>query len=263
MSPNLPKANDLPAISVKDLTVAFGGFTAIENVSFDIPQGAVAAIIGPNGSGKTTAVKAILGLVPKEQGEVKVLGKHVHSARQFIGYVPQRFDFDREFPMTVGEFMDLARRIHCGKHFPKEAIVKKIKEVGLAPEILDQRLGTLSGGQLQRVLIAQAIINDPLILFLDEPAAGIDIAGEQTLYEILQHLNEVHQTTVVMVTHEISMISQLVDTVICVNHKMVCYGPPTETLTEQKIHELFGEDTKMYHHHRHEPSPPAANDSAV
>lgn len=251
MSQKTAKPNDLPAVSVQGLTVAFGGLKVVQNVTFDISQGAIAAIIGPNGSGKTTVIKALLGLIQKDKGEVQVLGKHIHSARQFIGYVPQRFEFDRDFPMTVGEFMDLARRMHCDKHFPKEAIAKKIKEVGLPKSILDKRLGVLSGGQLQRVLIAQAIINDPLILFLDEPAAGIDIAGEQTLYEILQHLNQAHQTTVVMVTHEISMISKLVDTVICVNHKMVCYGPPAETLTEQKIDELFGDGTRMYHHHQH------------
>lgn len=243
-----PINNELPAVSVRDLSVSYGPVKAVEKVCFDIPQGAVAAIIGPNGSGKTTVIKAILGLVEPDQGDIRLLGKHFHAARQFIGYVPQRFDFDRNFPMTVGEFMDLARRLHCGKHFPKDAIAKKIDEVGLPQKILRSHLGELSGGQLQRVLIAQAIINDPLILFLDEPASGIDIAGEATFYEVLEHLNQVHQTTVVMVTHEIAMISKLVDTVICVNHQMVCYGPPTTTLTEKKIEELFGRHTFYYDH---------------
>jgi ABC-type Mn2+/Zn2+ transport system ATPase subunit len=243
-----PTNNELPAVSVRDLSVSYGPVKAVENICFDIPQGAVAAIIGPNGSGKTTVIKAILGLVEPEQGDILLLGKHFHAARQFIGYVPQRFDFDRNFPMTVAEFMDLARRLHCGKHFPKDVIAKKIDEVGLPQKILQSHLGELSGGQLQRVLIAQAIINDPLVLFLDEPASGIDIAGEATFYEVLEHLNQVHQTTVVMVTHEIAMISKLVDTVICVNHQMVCHGPPTTTLTEKKIEELFGRHTFYYDH---------------
>ena len=247
-----PTTNELPAVSVRDLTVSYGSIKAVDGISFDVAQGAVAAIIGPNGSGKTTVIKAILGLVEPDQGDVLLLGKHLHSTRQFIGYVPQRFDFDREFPMTVREFMDLARRLHCGKHFPKTAIEEKIDEVGLPRSILDSHLGELSGGQLQRVLIAQAIINDPLILFLDEPATGIDIAGEANFYEVLNHLNTVHQTTIIMVTHEIAMISRLVDTVICVNHQMVCYGPPTTALTEKKIEELFGRHTFYYdHEHGH------------
>jgi zinc/manganese transport system ATP-binding protein len=244
----LTDGSNLPAISVKNLTVEFGPVRTVDDISFEIPQGAVAAMIGPNGSGKTTVIKAMLGLIPKSSGQVRMFGHHLHVARELIGYVPQRFNFDRDFPMTVYEFMDLARRLHCGRHFPTSSIAQKIREVGLPEKILEANLGALSGGQLQRVLIAQAIINDPLILILDEPAANIDIAGEANLYEILEHLNRRHNTTVVMVTHEIAMISHLVDTVICINHRMVCYGPPTSALTEGKIIELFGEKAGLFEH---------------
>ncbi|MBN1585452.1 metal ABC transporter ATP-binding protein [Candidatus Uhrbacteria bacterium] len=243
-----PKTNNIPAVSVRDLTVVYGSNRILDQVSFEVSQGSVAAIIGPNGSGKTTAVRAILGLIPKNSGRVHLLGKHVHSVRTLIGYVPQRFEFDHDFPMTVGEYMDMARRLRCSRHFRPEIIPKKIKEVGLREDILSANLGELSGGQLQRVLIAQAIINDPAILFLDEPTTGIDISGEASLYGIIEHLNRVHNTTVIMVTHDISVISNVVDTVICLNRKMLCYGPPKTALTERKLNELFGKRSGIYEH---------------
>src|SRR5262249_25095380 len=155
----------------------------------------IAAIIGPNGSGKTTLLRAVLGLRPPDSGEIRLFGKHLHAVRGLIGYVPQRFDFDRDFPLSVGEFMELARHEHC----PKSRIPEKLREVGMPKESLHLRIGSLSGGQLQRVLIAQAILNNPAMLFLDEPSSGIDISGEATFYELIEHLNEEHDTTIVLV----------------------------------------------------------------
>ena len=244
-------SDKIPAIEVKDCVVAFGDRLVIEGVSFAIEQGDIAAVIGPNGSGKTTLLKAILGLLPMKSGDVKLFGKHLHTVRTMIGYVPQRFDFDRNFPITVREFMDLARRIHCRRHFPPSRIDEKIDEVGLPRDILDKRLGELSGGQLQRVLIAQAIINDPAILFLDEPSSGIDIMGEAAFFAVLDHLKKVHNTTIVIVSHDITMISHLVDTVVCINRRLLCFGPPAAALTRHKLEEVFGSHYEPYDHHDH------------
>ncbi|MFA6603670.1 MAG: metal ABC transporter ATP-binding protein [Patescibacteria group bacterium] len=241
----------IPAISIRDCVVAYGDNIVIDGISLDINQGSIAAVIGPNGSGKTTLIKAIIDLVPMKSGDIRILGKHLHSVRQMIGYVPQRFDFDRYFPMTVGEFLDLARRIHCQKHFPASRVEHKLREVGLPKETLYKHLGELSGGQLQRVLIAQALINDPSILFLDEPSAGIDIMGEAAFFEILKHLKTEHDTTIIMVSHDITMISHIVDTVVCVNHKLLCFGSPAEALTKNKIEELFGAHQHPYNHPGH------------
>lgn len=242
-----------PAISVKNVTLSYGQNVVLRDISFDVAQGEVAALIGPNGSGKTSLMKAILGLQPVK-GTISVFGKHLHTVRDMIGYVPQRLDFDRDFPITVGEFMDLARHAHC----PKSHIAAKIKEVGLPARVIDQRLGSLSGGQLQRVLIAQAILNEPALLFLDEAAAGIDIAGEATLTELIEHLNKEHGTTILMVSHDIGMVSELVHNVICVNKKLLCYGPPKSALTLRKMHEMFGPSDGFYEHghpggHTHAP----------
>lgn len=238
----------VPAVSVRDVSVEYNGTTVLEGASFEVAQGEIAAIIGPNGSGKTTMMRAILGLSPLSSGEVRIMGKHLHAVRDLIGYVPQRFDFDRDFPITVREFLDLGRHPHS----PVSRIAHKAKEVGLPARVLDQRLGSLSGGQLQRVLIAQAILNEPAILFLDEPTAGIDVTGEATLYEIIQHLNTTHRVTVLMVSHDIATVSDMVHNVICVNKKMLCYGPPRDALTLHKMQEVFGPDQKGFYTHDHQ-----------
>ncbi len=239
-----------PAVSVERLTVSYGSHTILRDITFDVADGAVAAIIGPNGSGKTTLMRAMLGLTPFSAGDVRFYTKHLHETRSRIGYVPQRFAFERDFPITVREYMDLARHLDC----PIQHIDECIKEVGLTPLVLDKRLGDLSGGQLQRVLIAQAILNQPDLLFLDEPSTGIDIVGEAALYEVIEHLNKEHGTTIILVSHDIAMVSQLVDTVICVNQSLRCAGPPRTVLTDNALTDLFGSDARLYAHaHAAEP----------
>lgn len=239
----------LPAIEVRNVSVAYGRTVAIDDVSFEIPQGTVTAIIGPNGSGKTTLLKAILGLVPLQYGEIRLFGKHLHMMREAVGYVPQKFDFDRDFPLTVREFLELA--LH--KHSPESRIEEKILAVGLTPPALDKNLGSLSGGQLQRVLIAQATLNNPSILFLDEPATGIDIVGEAVFYDIIRKLNEETDTTVLLVSHDISVVSAVVDNVVCVNHRLMCSGPPATALSDKTLAELFGKKASLYEHgHAHD-----------
>jgi len=168
MSPLSKTTNNEPAIFVENLSVRYGEHAVVDSVSFSIESGKIAAIVGPNGSGKTTLMKAILGLVPS-RGEIIVLGQHLHDVRSRVGYVPQRFTFDRDFPITVEEFLNLARSSKCAS----SRITTVVKEVGLTPLILHKHLGNLSGGQLQRILIAQAILHDPAILFLDEPAERV------------------------------------------------------------------------------------------
>ncbi len=227
---------------MKALTVGYNGVPVLEGVTAEVPLGSITAIIGPNGSGKTTLMRAMLGLIPVMSGEVLVSGRHPHDIRGFVGYVPQRFAFDRNFPITVREFIALAGDKNC----TSDHIDEVVKEVGLLPTVLSQTLGTLSGGQLQRVLIAQAIIRHPPIVFMDEPAAGIDVAGEAVFYDVIEHLNKDHGTTIVLVSHDLSVISKVVTHVICVNRKLLCEGPPGRTLTKKKIGELYGFDAHLH-----------------
>jgi ABC-type Mn2+/Zn2+ transport system ATPase subunit len=174
---------DRHAVQAEGLWLSFGSDEPVlQDVSFSIPQESITAIIGPNGSGKTTLLKVLLGFLSPQKGKVWVLGKTPQQARREVAYVPQRFTFDKSFPITVLEFLQLSHP-HC----PKEKIAQYLGHLSIA-ETLQMKLGSLSGGQLQRVLIERSMLGDPKVLFLDEPAAGIDISGAQTFYELVLHL---------------------------------------------------------------------------
>ena len=231
------------AIRVDGLSVTLEGNVVVNDVSFRVPSGSMTAIIGPNGSGKTTLLRAMLGLVPFSGNVTFACG----TPRGHIGYVAQRFDFDRSFPITVREFLNLTRN----RTTNKDHLGHTLREVGLPLSMLSARVGTLSGGQLQRVLIAQAILNNPSILFLDEPATGIDVHGEEAVMHVLHHLKETHGTTVVIVSHDLGMIAEQVDHVVCINHTLVCTGTPEKTMTEKHLKTLYGGHAKrVEHEHR-------------
>ncbi|MFH1632009.1 MAG: metal ABC transporter ATP-binding protein [bacterium] len=237
-------AKEHPAIEVSGLCVAYDDIDVLHDISFTIGEGQIAAVIGPNGSGKTTLLKAMLGLVKKSSGKIEILRSDIDDVRHLIGYVPQRFSFDQHFPITVREFMNLARH----KHNPKTEIEKRIVGVGLEKSVLDKKIGTLSGGQLQRVLIAQAMLNDPKILILDEPSTGIDIVGEAAFVDILKHINKKHKATILLVSHDVSMVLKFVDTVVCINGKLYCAGPPQTALTQRKLDDLYSGEAHLYEH---------------
>lgn len=242
-----PKISRQTALAIQNCSISYGEKVVVEDVSFEIARGSVVALIGPNGSGKTTLIKAILGLIPMTAGRIFIFGAPIDEMRDRIGYVPQRLEFDPDFPITVAEYMDLARHKHC----PKSRIAEMLDEVGLPIDVADRQLGKLSGGQLQRVLIAQALLNEPWLLVLDEPASGIDVVGEETFFKIIQHLKIEHRTTILMVSHELAVVSKLVDNVICLNRQMLCFGAPEAALTEETITRVFGEHSRVYSHTNH------------
>jgi len=229
------------AIDVKNLTVRFGEYTALEDVSFRIQEKEIAAIIGPNGSGKSTLIKALLGMVP-HQGTVSVLGKPAGRALADIGYVPQRFHLDRQFPITVEEFLRL-----CAGTEKMSRIDEALKEVDMR-EYKKRQLGTLSGGQIQRVLIARAILHNPKVLLLDEPTSGIDIEGVKDFYSIIEHMNQKHDVTIVMVSHEVNMVYKFADCILCLNRNLVCQGEPKAALTKEVLTQLYGEEVGFREH---------------
>jgi len=231
------------AIDVHQISVSFNSTAILEDISFAVKNGSICAIIGPNGSGKTTLLKAILGLLKPQTGSVLFWGKNVEQTRGRIGYVPQRFNFDVRFPITVREFISLTRQ----RSVPKSRIEEVVQEVGLTPIILKKQLGELSGGQLQRILIAQALFLSPDLLIMDEPAAGIDIMGGKLFHDILLHLNRDHNTTIVIVSHDMAFVSKIVDHVICINKTLVCADPPKIALTEKNLKKLF-EDAELSRH---------------
>ena len=175
-------------LSLKNVSKKFGEFVALRDISFDIQQGEMIAIIGPNGSGKTTLGKIIIGLEERTSGDIIFSDKRILRS---IGYVPQRFDFDRSIPMTVKEFLDL-QSCDASAHTCNNAVVQALSLVGMEDHI-NRQLGVLSGGQLQRVLIARAIMHQKKILLLDEPNAHIDREGEKAMYDVLKQINTVHK----------------------------------------------------------------------
>lgn len=224
-------------LSVKNLSVRLGDQQILDSLSFDVEKGEVVAIIGPNGAGKTVLFRALLGLLPYK-GEV-TWPKHTK-----IGYVPQKLSVDKDLPLTVAEFLNL-------RGASREEVEEALQSVGLQHRVLSARLGQLSGGELQRVLIAYALINHPDVLLFDEPTAGVDIGGEETIYTMIDKLHQQHGLTALLITHDLNVIYRYAEKVLCLNKEKICYGTPKEALTPNNLQELYGSEIHVYPH-KHE-----------
>ncbi len=230
-----------PIISVSQVSFSYGEKSVLENVEVNIPQNSVMAIIGPNGSGKTTLLKILLGLLKPEKGEVKVFGQSPEMVREQIAYVPQKFSLDETIPLTVKEFLRLSIKDYQEKD-RSELDCFGVKSLLKAP------LGKLSGGELQRVLLTRSFLQNPRILYLDEPETGIDIGGEYDFYEMIKHLHDKHQITIIFVSHEVDIVSRYATHVLCLNKKHLCFGNPKSVLNQQTITELYGTDVDFFDH---------------
>ena len=236
-------------ITVKNLTKSYSEVVVLDNVSFRVPKGELLAIIGPNGAGKSTLLKILLGLEQATSGTVKVANPKKGCLGDRVGYVPQSFQFDRSLPITVREFLDL---VSCGKnkHCDLAPVQKVLESVGMTG-LEEKKIGVLSGGQLQRVLIARALLHNRDILILDEPAAGIDTSGQIALYDLLASLVKDHGITALVVSHEIDFVSEYATSVLCLNHKVVCHDVPNKALSEGIMNDLYDHGMKHHPHHHH------------
>jgi zinc transport system ATP-binding protein len=223
----------MSALTAKNLTVKFGSQTILDRLNFEVAKGSITAVIGPNGSGKTTLFKALLGLV-RYEGVVRIFQKPVHEVLPRISYVPQHFDFDRSLPITVDEFLSFASPSDSVR---AEEICHEVK----ADKLGHKLIGELSGGELQRVLIAQALMKEPEFMFLDEPSTGIDIEGAKTFYELIRHVNKEHSATIMLISHEVGMVYEIADQVLCVRRTLICDGPPRQVLTKEVLQKLYGQ----------------------
>lgn len=197
----------------------------LENVSFDIQPGQFVGIFGPNGGGKTTLLKLLLGFLKPQKGSLEILGKSPKDAREHIGYVPQISHLDREFPITVLEvvMMGCLDKAIWRSYIrdAKEKALQALADVGML-DFQNHSFGTLSGGQAQRVLIARALVSTPTILLLDEPTASVDASAEETIYKLLARLKGT--MTILMVTHDLQIMMQNVDRFICVHRQVHAYS---------------------------------------
>ncbi|HEY9294802.1 MAG TPA: metal ABC transporter ATP-binding protein [Phormidium sp.] len=254
---------EVPVLKVENLTVYRGSYLAVRDVSFELKSGTDTAIIGPNGSGKSTLVQAILDLCPKSSGEVEIFGrplKRLESWRHFIGYIPQQFIFDRSFPISVSELVGLGwhgekKQVKTFKltkfwqpNWEKEkAIANALQRVN-AYHLRQQAIGTLSGGELKRVLLAYCLVSPRKLLVLDEAFAGVDISGEADFYYLLNELKNEQGWTVLQVSHDLDMVNSNCDQVICLNQTVVCSGKPEAILSPQNLLATYGPTFSRYQH---------------
>lgn len=233
-----------PILKVHNVSVKYPNATynAIESITFELNPQSITALIGPNGSGKSTLLKALLEFV-EYKGEILMHDQPIEKQLQTIGYVPQRFSFDTSFPITVHEFLHLS----CAqKSFDKQIDVL-LQEVNMAGKE-HQLLASLSGGQLQRILLVRSLLQDPELLILDEPEAGVDVGGEQSFYALLQKLVEEKHLTVLIATHDLDVVHAFADNVLCINQRLVCTGEPKNVLNEEMFQQLYGHHLKFYGH---------------
>ena len=222
-------------IDVDNVSFCYGSINVLSDVSFSIKSGDFLAILGPNGSGKTTMLKVILGLMKPAQGRVRIMGQPVEEFMNWriIGYVPQNAThIDPFFPASVKEVVAMGFRVIRQdrpqlKH-DEDAIIDKALDHVSMKNFKDWRIGRLSGGQQQRVFIARAIVNQPKILFLDEPTTGVDAQTQDQFYDMLDDLNEKGRMTIVLVTHETGIINKHVKQVACLNQKLFYHGNHSE-----------------------------------
>ncbi len=248
------QAADRPIIRIENLSFAYEREPVLEDVTINIAEKDFVSIVGPNGGGKTTLLKLILGLLTPTRGSLRIFDLPPERARPRVGYMPQYAQLDPQFPVTVLDVV-LMGRLGIGRVVgPYRAVDRRVAqralgEVGLA-DVGRRPFSTLSGGQRQRVLIARALACEPDLLLLDEPTSNLDIGIQDDFYELMRHLSE--RFTVILVSHDVGFVSKFVRTVVCVNRTVSVHS--TSELAGDAILALYGRDVRMVHHDhcRHE-----------
>ncbi len=236
-----------PLLEVSDLGLVVGQKRLLENINFKISQGEILTVIGPNGAGKTTLLRVSLGLIRPTSGAVNLKQKLT------IGYMPQRLHLDPTFPLTVKRLLALACKNDMAKVLPL------LEEVG-ATHVLNSQMQNLSGGEMQRVLLARALVREPDLLVLDEPVQGVDVHGQVDLYQLISRIRDQRGCAVLMVSHDLHLVMAATDRVLCLNQHVCCSGTPESVTNDPAFLELFGsaavQSMAVYvhdqnHHHDH------------
>jgi len=240
-----------PVICFDGVSFSYGRHLVVEDADFDIFEGESICVVGPNGGGKSTLLKLMLGLLSPDRGRIEIFGKSPKAGRRFIGYVPQQIEFDPLFPVTALDVALMGRLCRGSLGFvskaDRAAALEALAQMGLADQA-KQAFASLSGGQRQGVLIARALVADAKLLLLDEPMAHGDVVAEERLMQNLAALDS--QLTLITVSHDLAFVSRSVPKVVCVNRCVHLH--PTAELTESRIRELYGHDVRMVQHdHEH------------
>ena len=229
-----------PLLRASNLSVSLEGRQIIEDLSFEIERGDNVVVIGPNGSGKTVLLRTLLGVIPHE-------GRVEWHPDVRLSYVPQKVDVDRHLPLSTSDLLQVKATV---QRSPASAIADVVRRVDFRPETLDVPLGRLSGGQFQKALIAFALLGQPNVLLFDEPTASLDQLAEEHIYELIRDCQQTLGMTIVLVSHDISVVYRYATKVLCLNHRGLCFGPPRQVLTPDALEHLFGKH-HVYTHGEH------------
>ncbi len=236
---------DVPAVAMQEVDFSYNSAPVLEDVSFTIPQMDFAGIVGPNGGGKTTLLRLMLGLLKPDRGRVRIFGSRPDQMTTRVGYVAQGFQYDRKLPISAMDVVMMGR-LGGTRSRSRERALETLERVGVA-HLAERPFADASAGQQQRVLVARALATDPDMLMLDEPTASLDAAAERSIYALLAELNE--KMTIIVVTHDLSFVSQAVNSVLCVNR--VVRRHPTAEMSEisgELLEEMYGSDRRVVRH---------------
>ena len=239
----------VPIFDVKNLNFSVRGQKILSHISLEIFNGEYIAIIGPNGGGKTTLIRMLLGLEKPSNGEIRLYGKEMKNFKEWhkIGYVPQRASLvDENFPATVLDIVNMGRSSK-----EKADVEDAMKKMDVA-NLREKMVGTLSGGQRQRVMIARALASRPEILILDEPNTGVDMVSQKNFYALLAKLNKEEGITIVFITHDIGVIADDIARLFTINQKATICNDPKKALSCDDMTALYGIDAHLIHNHKHE-----------
>lgn len=249
----------VPIFDVKNLNFKVGNQDILSSISLEIFHSQYIAIIGPNGGGKTTLIRMLLGLDKPTSGSILLYGKKIQNFKEWnkIGFVPQRASLvDQNFPATALDIVKMGR-VSKRKLFSRESkedkdtVYDAMKKMDIL-DLKDRMVGTLSGGQRQRVMIARALASKPEILILDEPNTGVDVASQKNFYTLLKKLNKEESITIVFITHDIGVIADDIGRLFTINQKATICNNPKEALSCEDMSELYGITAHLVHNHKHE-----------
>lgn len=233
----------VPLVELKNINVIFEQKIALQNIDLTIYPNTITTIVGPNGGGKSTLLKILLKLIAPSSGKV------LYGKRLRIGYVPQKIHLDHTFPITVKKFLSLKKDI-------TQAEIQQALDRLSITHLMQNNLQRLSGGEMQRVLLARAILNKPTLLVLDEPTQGVDIAGQAELYQLIKQTQQQLNCAILMVSHDLSLVMADTNEVVCINQHICCVGTPENISNDPKFIHIFGDqfskNIAVYtHHHNH------------
>lgn len=263
----------MKALEVSNVSISYNGEPAIDNVSFSVDEGDLLGIVGPNGAGKTTLFRAVLGL-QNYTGQIRLFGyegKKYLPLLPLVGYVSQKISFEANFPATVSEIVTMGllpeknlnkcavflqkngftwNRVYKKIDKDHDKVIEALKTVNL-DQLKDRRIGELSGGELQRVFIAKALVKDPILLILDEPVTGVDVDTQNKFYDVIKRINDENKITIVWSSHDLEAISKLATRVACMNRKLFFHGQKEEFFSNKELLKTYAESAMQMHMHDH------------